>query len=55
MILRDGSRVVTLGEVDGMPHPAPRTQAHPRWCPAISEICPTGEGMFVWTALRLLM
>ena len=48
--------VVALGEIDGMPHPA----LHPpnpgfELVSAIPEICPPGEGMVVWTALRLLM
>jgi hypothetical protein len=48
LALPPGCRVVAHREVDGMPHPLPNP-AWPQQCswPAISEICPPGEGMIL--------
>jgi hypothetical protein len=41
-----GSRVVALGEVDGMTHPSHPTEPGVALVAAIPEICPPGEGAF---------
>jgi hypothetical protein len=45
LALPPGCRVVALGEVEEMPHPAQPGPAEQCSWPAISETCPPGEGM----------